>query len=125
MSLKPRNIIQAARADIGRRARNVRRHKGAPTPGHGDEVETYAFYAPHVRQSKDEWELIERAWKRPDRAMLSTKRNTRLIYGDIALLERALKIRGLNGGENDHSAHERARGAEGQALDNGDADLRS
>jgi hypothetical protein len=80
MSLKPRNIVQAAEADLARRKRNMLRHKGEPTPGHGDETEIYAFYAPHVRKAKNARQLIEMAWKQPFRGLQCEKKNTRLIY---------------------------------------------
>jgi len=92
MSLKPQNLIQAAEADLRRRERNVARHKGLPLGGFGLKTEQYAFHAPHVRRARDAKHLLEMALKRPGAASKSTKRNTRLIYGDAALLAHAIGI---------------------------------
>lgn len=78
MSLRPRNIIQAAEADLKRRARNKARSEG---------FEHYAFYAPHVRRARDIPHLLTLALKHG--APNTTKKNTLLIYGDAVLLTAA------------------------------------
>lgn len=88
MSLKPRNLIQAAKADLARRERNVLRHEGRLS----SDVEHYAFHAAHVRRAKNIGQLLEMALKRPGVALKSNKKNTRLIYGDPGLLTDALMI---------------------------------
>jgi len=87
MSLKARNLIQAAQADLKRRERNVLRWKGQLS----SDAEYYAFHAAHVRRARDARHLLELALKRPSGAFKSRKRNTLLIYGNPALLEQALQ----------------------------------
>jgi hypothetical protein len=95
VSLKPRNLIQAADADLARRKRNMRRYElAAQGVDCGDRVELYAFYAPHVRKAKTAHDLIALALNRNAGALKCTKKNTRLIYGDLALLRDALTICG-------------------------------
>jgi hypothetical protein len=84
--LKPRNILQAAEADLKRRERNVKRYQGELS----SEVELYAFYGPHVRRAKNVGHLLELAIKHG--APKSKKKNTILIYGDVDLLIRALTL---------------------------------
>jgi hypothetical protein len=94
MSLKPRNLIQAAEADLKRRERNRRRHEGDWMGAEGDSFEHYAFHAPHVRRAKNAEHLLELALRRPAGAFKSKKKNTLLIYGDAELLARALELSG-------------------------------
>jgi hypothetical protein len=94
MSLKPRNVIQAAEADLARRLRNIRRDQGGWMGQDGDSFEHYAFYAPHVRRALNARHLIELALKAPAGAFKSKKKNTLLIYGDAELLARALELSG-------------------------------
>jgi hypothetical protein len=84
--LKPRNLIQAAEADLRRRAHNKRVYAENLDAA----IETYAFYAPHVRAARDAKHLIEIAIARNSNAALTKKKNTRLIYDNVALLREAL-----------------------------------
>lgn len=88
MSLRPRNIIQAAKADIARRQRNMHRHQGKLS----SQMELYAFYAPHVRKARDAGHLMLLAIAHPTPGLESSKSNTRLIYGDSALLVDAVEV---------------------------------
>lgn len=94
MSLKPINIVQAAEADLKRRARNKERHtlakQGLTIRGYHPEIETYAFLAHHVRRATNVGHLIELAML--NSVPKTTKKNTILIYGDIELLANALCI---------------------------------
>lgn len=84
--LKPRNIIQAAEADL-RRA-----HKNQERAEHNDHhYEQYAFHRQHVRKSRDACELIRLALMNPTVADNTTKKNTRMIYGNARLLIEALR----------------------------------
>jgi hypothetical protein len=85
MSLKPQNLIQAAEADLKRRGRNKDRYEGDP-------VEQFAFHREHVRRAKSASHLIVMALMNPAIARDSAKFNTRLIYGDTALLLQAARM---------------------------------
>jgi hypothetical protein len=130
MPLKPNNIIQAASADLARRSRNKYRHEMAAQGVEvlGD-VEHYAFYAPHVRKAGSEYQLISLAIDKNSQAHKCVKKNTRLIYDDAALLLAALAICQPKGTATERGHHEQhcvsegTRGAEGEAVSNGDADL--
>lgn len=52
--LKPRNVVQAARADIERRRRNEQRDAG----DRNDDMEVYAFSRRHVRRADGVFGLI-------------------------------------------------------------------
>jgi hypothetical protein len=88
MTLRPRNIVQAAEADIARRQRNMARHEGRLS----SQMELYAFYAPHVRKARDAGHLMSLAIEHPTPGLESSKSNTRLIYGDLHLLGAALDV---------------------------------
>ena len=109
MSLKPQNLIQAAEADLRRRRQNIDLQelrdaaKQAGAPFHYA-MEEYAFLGEHVRKAKSAKELLLLALMRPryraarespDELELATpKANTRLIYGNGALLVAALRMLG-------------------------------
>jgi len=86
--LKPQNLIQAAEADLARRIRNIERHQGIRMSPN----EQYAFYAPHVTRAESVEHLLRLAFKKPTKALLSKKKNTKLIYGNPDLLQAALQI---------------------------------
>jgi hypothetical protein len=94
MTLKSRNLIQAAEADLKRRERNKRRHQGDWLGPKGDTFEHYAFHAPHVRRAKSVNDLLRLALQHGGPALSSKKKNTRLIYGDEDLLAAAFTISG-------------------------------
>jgi hypothetical protein len=84
MSLKPQNIVQAAEADLKRRERNIKRHRGELS----SDIEHYAFHASHVRRADDVAHLLLIALAH---GMPKTKKkNTIMIYGDPDLLRSAL-----------------------------------
>ncbi len=85
MSLLPRNVLQAAEADLMRRYRNKARAKTG-------EFELYAFHRDQVRKAKSIEELVSTALMQPSCGLASKKRNTKLLYGDGALLVAALKL---------------------------------
>jgi hypothetical protein len=85
MSLKPINILQAAEADLMRRIRN---REQAQT----GKCEQYAFQREHVRKAKTIKQLLVCSIMDPAPGLKSKKKNTLLIYGDGALLVRALRL---------------------------------
>lgn len=89
MSLRPRNIIQAAEADLKRRERNVARYGGRLSSPH----ELYAFYAPHVRRAENAKHLLTLA-RNKGSAIKTEKKNTLLIYGNRELLNEAINLMG-------------------------------
>lgn len=87
MTLKPRNILQAAEADIRRHRHNVdEAEMDHPSYEH------YAFHRHHVRKAVDAGDLLVRALMDPLPGLWSGKFNTRLIYGNAALLLAAVRI---------------------------------
>jgi hypothetical protein len=82
VELKPANIVQAAEADLKRVEINTERSIGT--------YETYAFHRNHVRKAESVIELIRFALQDRERGLISSKYNTRLIYRDAELLQRAL-----------------------------------
>lgn len=103
MTLKPVNLIQAAQADLRRRARNIERY------ARGDNsIEQYAFLAQHVRTARDVSHLLQLAARfaarHPDRGEKSAKKNTRLIYGNRDLLAMSLAMAGGGESEQDRTA---------------------
>lgn len=82
--LKSINAYRAAEADLARRARN----QAADAPPY----EQYAFHRCHVRAAKDPHDLLKRAARAAQVGVLSAKRNTVLLYGDVELLTAAAQI---------------------------------
>jgi hypothetical protein len=106
MTLKPQNLIRAAEVDLRRRLTNKGTHenqviaKQSGSPSHFA-METYAFYAPHVRKAKDAQHLLVKALMdlplKVDRAtgetrLIPRKKNTVMIYGNGALLVTAIRM---------------------------------
>lgn len=101
--LRPQNVVQAARVDIARRARNTERATDHNSPIYGDDYEPYAFMRRHVVAADGAFGLIELALKavtadmaNPNRPLLaamlkSTKRYMRHLY-ERKLLEAALAM---------------------------------
>lgn len=89
MGLKPQNIIQAAEADLARARRNAEEAK-TKTPSY----EQYAFHRSHVRKSETSQDLMRLALMNPSAAEKTVKANTRLIYGNAALLLAAIRLPG-------------------------------
>lgn len=113
MSLKPQNLIQAAEADIKRRAKN----EVIATCKWREPYEQYAFHRKHVNRSKTVREILEAALAgldiikptpifdkktgeqkvdrytgKPKWRNLKTKRVTKRIYQEPAIIEAALAI---------------------------------
>lgn len=86
-ALKPVNVLQAAQADFGRKRRNAEQ---AAYRDHS--YEPYAFHRFHVRKAVDAGDLLVRALMDPQPGMASDKFNTRLIYGNGALLVAAIGL---------------------------------
>jgi hypothetical protein len=89
VSLKPQNLVQAAEADLRRR-----RHNEYLAKVYGRSCgmfEQYAFNASHVRKAKSVLDLLRLALMHP--VVKTTKSNTKLIYGNGALLFEAIKLR--------------------------------
>jgi hypothetical protein len=86
MVLKPSSLLGAARADFARKRRNVDRDFAAGG------YEQYAFHRRHVRKAVDEMDLLIRALMDPVPGLESDKFNTRLIYGNAALLLSAIHL---------------------------------
>lgn len=87
MPLKPINIVQAAEADIKRSAHNV-----VEAQYDSPQYEEYAFHRKHARAAETAHELILLALMDPNAALKTAKPNTKLIYGDAALLVAALRM---------------------------------
>lgn len=85
--LKPASLVQAARADLERKARNANREFGDH-----DGFEAYAFHRRHVRKSADVCELLKRAKDQIGLGQMSGKYNTRLLYSDESLLQEAIDL---------------------------------
>ncbi len=83
MPLKPQNIVQAANADLKRS-----RHNAEEAKFEKPQYEPYAFHRRHARRAETAHELILLALMDP--MVKTAKSNTRLIYGDAALLVAAL-----------------------------------
>lgn len=84
--LKPQNIVQAAEADLRRRKHNTMEAQ-LDSPAY----EPYAFHRAHVRRARDVKALLTLAIMCPAPGRTSDKHNTRMIYGDTALLVAALR----------------------------------
>lgn len=89
MVLKPASLIQAARADLQRRARNAEERAGS--------YEQFAFHRAHVRKAVDAHDLLVRALMEPGLGLASGKYNTRLIYSNGALLLKAIHLSAESG----------------------------
>lgn len=89
MGLKPQNIIQAAEADLARHRRNAQEAQTS-----NPSYEQYAFHRNHVRKSETPQDLIRLALMNPSAAEKTVKANTKLIYGNAALLIAAIRSRG-------------------------------
>lgn len=85
MPLKPINIVQAAEADIERAIRNAREAEFRDP-----QYEEYAFHRKHARKAETAHELILLALMDP--MVKTAKPNTKLIYGNAALLVAALRL---------------------------------
>lgn len=59
--LRPRNVVQAARADIERYKRNQERANDQNSPIYGDDYEAYAFLRIHVTKADGAFGLIKDA----------------------------------------------------------------
>lgn len=104
MSLKPQNLLQAAEADLRRRRYNV--HMAETRGSHCGMYEQYAFCAAHVRRAKDVRQLLVMALMQPppirmnkktgEMELATAKVNTKMIYGNGALLVAALKMGGIS-----------------------------
>lgn len=81
-ALSPTSIVSAARADLKRE--QSKREGGVPR------WLPYCFHRLHVRKATSAPELITLALQERERGTASGKRETRLIYGDEALLQAAL-----------------------------------
>jgi hypothetical protein len=79
VELKPTSIIYAARCDLLAKDKN-------------DSKIPYAFHKQHVGKAKNVRQLLELALKDRKRGVKSREYNTRLIYRNEELLQRALKI---------------------------------
>lgn len=91
MSLRPINILQAAEADLMRRIRNKGQYlQGMSRPR--EKFEPYAFHREHVRRAKTIEQLLVIALMQPAAGLRSKKRNTKMLYGDGALLVQALRL---------------------------------
>lgn len=84
VDLKPQNIVQAAEADMKRRARNAEE-----ATSYAPRYERYAFHRLHVIKAIDAHDLIIRAVQDQELGISSGKFNTRLIYGNGDLLREA------------------------------------
>lgn len=85
MPLKPINIVQAAEADMRRSKKNI-----YEAELQDPRYEPYAFHRKHARRAKSAHDLILLALMDP---MVKTiKPNTKLIYGNAALLVDALRL---------------------------------
>lgn len=87
MVLKPSSILQTASADLQRCRRNEE-EANADAPCY----EQYAFHRKHVRKATDVLDLLVRALMDPVPGLESGKFNTRMIYGNGALLRAAIEI---------------------------------
>lgn len=88
--LKPQNIVQAAEADMKRALRNA--EQVALSKQFKVSYEPYAFHRDHVRRAfNSPRELIILALMDPAAAERTAKENTKLIYGNAALLVEAIR----------------------------------
>jgi hypothetical protein len=88
MVLKPSSLVQAAQADMRRRARNAETAKTLGTQSY----EPFAFHRTHVRKAVDAEDLLVRALMEPGLGRASGKYNTRLIYSNGELLLKAIHL---------------------------------
>lgn len=99
MSLKPQNLVQAAKADLARRERNRGRYPFTDPLIDGP-MEPYAFHRKHVSKAENVRDLLVRAANNPSVAVPETrddkpvtaKRETAIIYGDTDLIRRAIEL---------------------------------
>ena len=82
MNLKPSMIWQCAMADLERRERNKER---------SDSYEVYAFHRRHVAKATSANDIIRAALATPHYGKETGKKDTRLLYSDLTLLEAALQ----------------------------------
>lgn len=87
MTLRPSAVLSAAVADI-KRCRFNAEEATTDSPAY----EPYAFHRRHVRRSSDAQELLLYALMDPLPGLVSAKYNTRLLYGNGALLRQALML---------------------------------
>ena len=87
MELKPSTVLQAAAEDIKRHTRN----QHAAMLGELS-FEHFAFHRKHVRKAVDARDLLIRALMEPGIGLSSAKYNTRLLYGNGALLKAAIEL---------------------------------
>lgn len=92
MTLKPRNVLQAAQADIKRRVRNSEIGNARSGEFRTEGYEFYAFHRNHVARASDAQDLLVRALMDPVPGQKSAKYNTRLLYGNGGLLRQALML---------------------------------
>ena len=78
--------LQAAEADLQRRQRN-----NAEAKTYRPQYEQYAFHREHVRRSATVLDLIRLALMNPTLPTKRSKKNTRMIYGNAALLLEAIR----------------------------------
>jgi len=99
--LRPRNVVQAAQADIERRRRNEKRANPEYTWKPEERYEQYAFMRDHVKAADGAFGLIQTAVDAitdkdrydgvMDRARNSTKRHMKHLYSE-PLLRAALEL---------------------------------
>lgn len=92
MALKPQNLVQAAKADLIRKRRNIGSAELNRSHLEYSPYEQYAFHRKHVRHAGDARELLLLALMDPAVAAKTAKHNTRLIYGDARLLVEAIRL---------------------------------
>lgn len=88
MSLKPQNLVQAAEADMKRAQRNA--ISAVDAKRFAVSYEEYAFHRDHVRRARTPMQLLVLALMHP--TVKTAKPNTKLIYGNAALLLQALRL---------------------------------
>lgn len=89
MPLKPQNLIQAAEADMKRSMRNAEL-TATYKQRFQFHYEEYAFHRDHVRRADTARELLVLALMNPN--VKTGKPATKLIYGDSALLLKAVRL---------------------------------
>lgn len=88
--LSPSAVLQAAAEDFKRQERNQLRRNGTYQEL---DYEQFAFHRDHVHKSKgDIARLIKLALEFQSVGAASGKRNTRLIYKDVPVLQGALEL---------------------------------
>jgi hypothetical protein len=89
--LPPGAIISAAQADLRLRDRKRVSSRATETDEPSIQGQHYAFHRRHVARARDVAGLLTAALRGRQLGMKSGKKNTRAIYADGDLLERALK----------------------------------